>query len=203
MSSSQPASRISLIEAARNGGLTVVAQRMNEYADVNQRGENGTTALHAACSRGHAPIVELLLNSGADVNARTNAQYTPLMAASRGRILEILTLLIERGAHVNAADENGHTALMCLLSDTGGDADECAKCVELLLRSGALINAKSKAGATALLKAVWFFVNDIIPVLLAHGADASLVDNDGSTALDLAKRRGNTRAVQLLTCPKT
>jgi ankyrin repeat protein len=70
---------------------------------------------------------------------------------------------------------------------------------EALLKAGAYINARDRAGRTPLMYAVRHKQRATVNFLLQHGADASLKDNNGATALDLATQLGFTDIVRMLT----
>lgn len=188
----------SLINAARNGDREWVEACLLAHLDVNTKGENGTTALHAASSRGYFEIVKLLLDAGADPNAKTDANFTPIMAAARSQNSALISLLIDQSADVSAVDIHGHTPLMCLLSEAGVSQAAQQNCVRTLIRAGATINARSESGSTALMKAAWFGLDEAVRVLLECGADASLVDNTNRTALEIAKQRQHSQIVMML-----
>ncbi|KGO39178.1 hypothetical protein PEXP_046520 [Penicillium expansum] len=73
-------------------------------ADLELRGDDGVTPLHAAMHPKHGPFrrnaVQILIESGADVNAVDANGETCLSKASND--LEITKLLIAHGAHVSA-----------------------------------------------------------------------------------------------------
>jgi ankyrin repeat protein len=83
------AGRSVLMNAAASGYPDVVEIILKGRPDVNQRDDNGWTALHYATSGGgpsysQAPpvdrvrVIELLIAAGADVNARNRGGKTPL-----------------------------------------------------------------------------------------------------------------------------
>lgn len=62
---------------------------------MDDRDEEGWTALLAACSNGDEEICKILLEAGADINCRDNYGQTPLSETVNTRIYE---LLLEMGA---------------------------------------------------------------------------------------------------------
>ena len=59
-------------------------------ANVNARGDDGGTALHAAAVAGEADAVRLLLAAGADVNARRNGLTALDMAEGHAEVVRLL-----------------------------------------------------------------------------------------------------------------
>jgi ankyrin repeat protein len=108
--------------------------------------------------------------------------------------LATLTRLVKKGVTIDATDgEVGNTALM--MAATNALATNQLDCLKLLIANGANVNAQSDDKFTAL----HFVCNggdnacaggkaSIVELLLKAGADASLKDEYGRTALDLAKR---------------
>ncbi|WP_369750914.1 ankyrin repeat domain-containing protein [Pontibacter sp. BAB1700] len=60
------------------------------------------------------------------------------------------------------------------------------------------MNVQNGNGGTALMFASMFGRNDLIGLLVKHGADKSLKDQRGLTALDLARQQGNEEGIKLL-----
>ena len=63
-----------------------------------------------------------------------------------------------------------------------------------LIRGGAEINAKDALGRTAAHYAVLHNNLPVLELVIAAGADANLVDNDGNSPLDYAQENGHTQA---------
>ena len=107
-----------------------------------------------------------------------------------------LSTLLAKGVPVDFEDKYGHTALM-RASEYGRESS-----VLLLLQSGALINYQSSVdGFTALMIAAAYGLNDkvsIVSLLLSRGADPSLRNKDGATALEKAKQFSSTEVVKMI-----
>ena len=86
------------------GRVTMVKHLLASELGVNvnlKRGDDGSTALHAASKRGHSTVVvELLKMAGVEVDAVSHKGRTPLVEAAEGGHREVCRLLMEAGAEV-------------------------------------------------------------------------------------------------------
>jgi hypothetical protein len=150
-------------------------------------------ALREGCYKGDVAAVRTALSDGADVNARDEAGRVPLMLAAFDGHESVVRLLVEKGAEVNAVDLAGRTALM--YSSSGPFPGT----VQLLLVNGAEVNLRDRAERfTALMFAAAEGHVKNVELLLIHNADRSLVDVDGDTAADFARKKGHADVVRLL-----
>ncbi|CAG8567763.1 11687_t:CDS:2, partial [Dentiscutata heterogama] len=87
--------------ASYNGHVSIVAWLLMNSANVEQKDNDGWTALHNASSQGHIMIVRYLLeNTSANVDVKSNKGHTPLMnAASKGHISVVKYLLNRANAN--------------------------------------------------------------------------------------------------------
>jgi ankyrin repeat protein len=81
----------------------MVAMLLQSGADVNLTGQDGTTALMLAASRGHVETARLLLTAGADVQARSAAGKTAIEMAAAQKQAEVVSLLSDAGAKLAVA----------------------------------------------------------------------------------------------------
>ena len=96
-------------DAAFDGNIEVVKQRLAAGVDVNLENDEKETPLFGAAINGHKEIAELLIAKGTDVNARHIDGWTPLHSANN----EVVELLIAKSANVNAKAEEGLNPLHC------------------------------------------------------------------------------------------
>jgi uncharacterized protein len=175
-----------LMVASRSGNPDIVEQLLAKDADANARAARGQTALMWAAAQKHSEVVKVLLVHGADVKVRSEVlsqlmavpphglpEYnrmipqggdTALMFAVRAGDLASAKLLVAAGADVNDADAWGVSASVLAAHAGYGNL------VEFLLDKGADANAAA-AGFAALHAAVMRRDEQMVRVLLAHGAD--------------------------------
>ncbi len=136
--------------------------------------------------------VEKYIAAGVSVDTTNSRGFTPLILAIYNDSFEAASYLIEKGANVNAQDMSGNTALM------GATFKAYPRMVDLLLNAKANVNQKNLNEATALIFAATFGQQEIAKKLLAKGADKSIQDKSGKTALDHATLQDNTAMIDLL-----
>ncbi len=191
------------------------------------RGTSHRTVLHVAAEIGQFKIAKLLIDNGANVNVRDSRGQQPLILASRGGSKEIVELLVSHGAEINPAEKEppstpliaaigrGHYDIAKYLISKGADvhvisqsgytalhaaaASGNPQIVELVISSNVDANAKAKDGVTPLrLAAQAHDQVDIATILINHGADVNVPDEDGRTALNWAVTMNHLRTVELL-----
>nr|XP_012226801.1 PREDICTED: kinase D-interacting substrate of 220 kDa isoform X4 [Linepithema humile] len=164
----------------------------NKRVQVDDRDENGSTALILAATKGKIHFVRELINHGADVNAEDADNWTALLCAAKEGHAEICLELLEHGADLEHRDMGGWTALMWA-TYKGRSAT-----VTMLLSRGADVNAHGNFHISSLLWAAGRGYTDIVKDLIAHGAKVNVGDKYGTTALVWASRKGNVEIVDIL-----
>ena len=155
------------------------------------------TALHQAAYAGDlAMVTRMVVEQGIAVDVADNEKHTPLMWASFNGHTAVVEYLIEHKAKVNALDVNGRNALMYASSGP------FAETVGLLINKGSSVNVQGKLeGFTALMTAAAEGQLEVVRVLLQHGADPALKDEDDDTAESFALEKGHSAVVELLRNP--
>ncbi|XP_024945713.1 kinase D-interacting substrate of 220 kDa isoform X2 [Cephus cinctus] len=183
----------SLISYITDDNLTGLQNFLeNKRVQVDDRDDNGSTALIHAASKGKIQFVREILNHGADVNAEDADNWTALLCAAKEGHTEICLELLEHGADPEHRDMGGWTALMWA---TYKGRSETAS---LLLSRGADVNAHGNFHISSLLWAAGRGYSDITKDLIAHGAKVNVGDKYGTTALIWASRKGNVEIVDTL-----
>ena len=99
--------------------------------NLNDKANNGATALIVASREGEIDVVGDLLSSDVDINLTNNDGNNALWFACFNNNLTLMRLLIDAGVEINNQNDNGVTVLMYAASSGKVDA------VKLLLAAGA------------------------------------------------------------------
>ncbi|MBM9464485.1 ankyrin repeat domain-containing protein [Aeromicrobium sp. YIM 150415] len=181
--------KATLLRAAADGDADLVARALRAGADIEARGEDGRTALLHASIGDHVAAARVLVALGADPDVLDDRHDTAWLVTGVTGSVEMLETLLPAepdltivnrfgGVSVIPASERGHVDYVRRVVQTGIDVDHM-----------------NQLGWTALLEAV--ILGDggeahqqIVDILLEAGADPSITDNDGMTALAHAEQRG-------------
>jgi hypothetical protein len=136
----------------------------------------GVTPLMKAAAHGDDEAVQDILRTNPKVDAIDSSGWTALMYAETTTSSDSVTLLLKAGANPNHKSFRGDTPLMVSALSQLFDGD--------LAEAGANVNAKNTDGTTALMILAAKGEGDEVRDALKAGADASLRDNNGRTALD-------------------
>lgn len=152
------------IKAAGFGDLALIKKFIIAGTDVNGKGVNGMTPLHAAAAGGHRDVTDMLISAGANVNNRDNRYETPLHTAAFFGNLDVAILLMNANANINAKDTDGMTPLHWAASAGHSDI------AKAFLDAGAKIDAKNNYGRTPLHWAIFHEHLDLAVMLIRSGA---------------------------------
>lgn len=172
---------------AAEGGHVSVAQRLMERgANVKFAGRSGISPVAAAAYAGSDAIVEALLAHGADERVPDDTGKPPIVYAVARARLDIVKRLLARSIDINARYPHDLTLLMWASgADEKVPETEAIKVVTYLLDAGARIDDRDARGRTALMIAAEGGRAEVAALLLARGADPSLMDKAGKRAADL------------------
>ncbi len=179
--------------AIKNDDVAEVQRLAKRGFDLNTINRRGEHALFLAMRDDAVKVAGFLLDQpGVQVEVRTPNDESPLMmAALKGR-LALAARLIEREAEVN---KPGWAPLHYAATDAGGQAPAM---VRLLLEHHAYIDAESPNGTTPLMMAAHYGNPTVVKLLLEEGADPSIKNQQGLTALDFAHRANRAEVAEII-----
>ncbi|CAM9208650.1 unnamed protein product [Ascophyllum nodosum] len=154
--------------------------------------------LHLACAIGHLEVVKQLLSKGAPVNSGNSYGNAPIHGALIRGHREIVELLLEKGADARWTNNKDSTLLHFLVYSSMEDGDSQA-IGRKLIKAGVNVDAKDIDGMTALHVVARGGNATMAAFLLDNGADRTIEDPKGNTALRWAQLNTHTAVVLLLT----
>ena len=168
---------------AKDGDLAGVQGALQAGANIDVTDNDGWTALIIASYYGHLEVVKYLVSQGANIDVTDNDGNTVLSEASYYGHLEVVKYLVSQGANIDAKTNNGDTALtLAKLANHSEIVEFLEKEIE-----GFALHYYAKDGDLAGVKRA-----------LQAGANIEEKDDDGNTALMLAKQQNHSEVVNFL-----
>ncbi|MEO1771875.1 ankyrin repeat domain-containing protein [Candidatus Enterococcus ferrettii] len=190
----------SLIEAVSANNLDqtndILSSSNYPIDEVNEKSE---TPLLIAVHNNQVAIAKALIDSGADINKQDGIQDSPyLYAGAEGRTEILAYMLAHATPNQSITNRFGGNALI-----PAAEKGHLENVKILLADKRAAINHQNNYGYTALIEAVALrdgsqVYQDIVAELLRNGADPTLVDNYGKSALDYANQLGYGNMARML-----
>ncbi|MEO7718757.1 MAG: ankyrin repeat domain-containing protein [Capsulimonas sp.] len=204
---------VRLVDAVRQGKLSAVQAALDQGATADakvgwegQPGQYPVVMLAAQdladARKKYLPIFRLLIERVSQPSASdTDAGRTLLMAAVDMNDLVSVKKLLEKGADVNARTKQfptGGSALYNAVMAGGLKSSGALAMTNVLLEHGAVVDAADADGTTPLMLAAQMDNLGVVQALLARGADPSLRDKRGWSAIRWAAGRGWSDVVTVL-----
>src|ERR1017187_8190018 len=195
-----------MIAATCDGCAENVRLLLAKGADPKAKDVAGNTPLALAAAAGDIETMRFLVAKGADADSVSSGALTPLWSAITHCNLEAIQLLLSKGARVNTAITDagkvkfGPIALVNV-TPLMTAAPYChADVVKALLDAGADVKARDIRDMTPLMLSVASESQDaaVLRLLLQAGADINAKSKAGETALDWARKYGNSDVMAAL-----
>ncbi|WP_084093011.1 ankyrin repeat domain-containing protein [Andreprevotia lacus] len=161
-------------------------------ADLNQCGLEGITPLQLAIGGRNDALARQLLARGADRYKQDGTMHwNAIQFAALFERITLLQELVQRPEDWLVTDVRQQTLLHMATSplvfdDNALPGDEACQWLGVLAQHGVPVNAAAEYGVTALMQAAQSSLPELVPCLLALGADPRMHDNKGRTAVQWA-----------------
>lgn len=186
------------LSAAEQGDTQALKSCLASGVDINVANRQGRTALIIASLHKQYDSVTLLIEAGADINHQDQTCLNPFLISCLHNDLTLLRIVLPAQPDLNRLTRFGGVGLTPACEK--GHVDIVR---ELLTRTDINVNQTNFVGWTPLLEAI--VLNDggakqqeIVRLLLRHGADPWMTDKYGKSPLQLAQEKGYDDIAALL-----
>ena len=184
--------------AAEQGNADGLKSCLAKNVDINATNRQGRTAIIIASLNKHYACVSVLIAAGVDIDKQDQTCFNPFLLSCLNNDVELLHLILPAkpdltrlsrfgGVGLTPACEKGHLEIVKIL----------------LTETDINVNHTNFVGWTPLLEAI--VLNDggatqqeIVKLLLDHGANPHMTDKYGKTPLELAWDKGFAEIAHLL-----
>lgn len=214
-----------LMHAVIRNNVIAAFEFIAKGIDPNQINNSNATQLTVAIDNKNISMIKMLLANGADPNFFSPNSYSPLMAAITNSDLQTFHLLLNMGADANIQNKLGKTCIYYIQSlddqwtiwssmidalsdnininhqDINGDTVLHINPERYLLYKDLHpgLNIKNNDGNTPLNNLIKKSNNiDLVKLYLKDGADAKIMNHEGKTPLDIAKKYNKTKLIAIL-----
>ncbi|XP_053131943.1 ankyrin repeat domain-containing protein 61 [Hemicordylus capensis] len=181
--------------------LSIIAARSDEQHPQLWLGKRGQiisdlcnqcylSPLHLTVRVGYPQLIPPLVDQGLDINTRTKGGLTALHLASESLHRAAIEMLLHSGANVHLTTPLTqrsalHIAIESSSSKCGISLAAGEECIKLLLLNGANVRMRDWEGREAIHMACQSGREDLISLLLNHGADINALTKQGESPLFL------------------
>ncbi len=185
--------------AAAKGDIAEIEKLVRARAPIDARDGHGRTPLHVAAFMRKNDAARALMRLGADANALEAQQYDIVTIAAVADDVPMLKVALEGGCKSTNITSPYHGTALIAAAHLGHD-----EVVRTLIAAKAPLDHVNNLGWTAVIESI--VLGDggkrhiaTLKALIDAKANINLADGAGATPLTLAKRRGYTEMVAMLT----
>lgn len=187
-----------LLQAAGSGDTQTAMAAIADGVPIDAQGARRETAILRAARAGHLDTVRALVEAGADIDLQDDTCQNPFLFGCISGNVELVRAMVTAGADISRLTRFGGNGL------TPAAEKGHVSVVKYLLENTAIdVNLTNSVGWTALIEAIILGdggkgQQDIVRLLLEHGADPTMTDEWGKSPLELARREGFAEIAQIL-----
>ncbi|MCC5626635.1 ankyrin repeat domain-containing protein [Nostoc sp. CHAB 5715] len=187
-----------LFELLKQNDVAGVKNALEKGANVNMQDKNKRSLLLLASLGQQVEMAKLLAEKGADVNLQDEILDSPFLYAGASGQTELVKLFLAKGARFDVFNRYNGTALI-----PACERGHVETVKVLVNTKGFPVNHVNRLGWTGLMEAIVLGdgtkrYQEIVQLLKDGGADLSIPDRDGITALQHARKRGFAEIVEIL-----
>jgi ankyrin repeat protein len=170
----------------RESTLTYILKELSDIYSIECRDRDGLTPILLAAKLGQNDVVKQLIKHGASLKVEDNNRFTALHWAVAGRHERVVRTLLHHRADPNHMAADDLNPLQRAIKD---DAPQQLPIVRRLLRKGAVADEMydHSKRLTVLHQAVQKNNEELVTLLLEHGAKTSARDTTGRTAVEYSE----------------
>lgn len=185
--------------AAAKGNLAAIERLVATGADKNTVDSRKRTPLHVAAFQKQHEAARALLRLGADPNALEMDRYDIVTIAAVANDVPMLKIALDGGGNARAITSRYDGTALIAAAHLGH-----AEIVRMLIAAGAPLDHVNNLKWTALIESIVLGDGgrnhtDTLSALVKAGANVNLTDGQGATPLALARSRGYSEMVRILT----
>ena len=175
--------------AAHLGDLALVKKLITKKKeDFNRQNQKGQTPCHSACLGGQLAVLKYLVEKvKAKYDVLDLEGISPALLASQEQAYPCLRYLLDLPIRMDVGDLQGNTCLHNVVNNRKMSSQDKEDAVRRILSKGMDINKQNTyVGDSALHMACRVGANNIVSLLIAKKADASLPNHAGDTPAHVA-----------------
>jgi len=185
--------------AAARGDVAEIERRIAAGEDKEAIDARGRTPLHVAAFQKKHEAARTLLRFGADPNKQETDRYDIITIASVANDVPMLKIALEGRGNPRAITSRYDGTALIAAAHLGH-----AEVVRTLIAAGAPLDHVNNLGWTALIESIVLGDvgknhTDTLSALVKAGANVNIGDRAGATPLQLARGRGYSAMVRILT----
>eukprot|EP01041_Mallomonas_annulata_P008389 gene8389-17295_t len=196
-----------LMLASANGDEAIMNLIYKTGIDIYAQNYHGMTALMIACLHAKADAVDLLMNFNSSTDIQDNDGKTALMYACQHGGFDAIRIILSKhsaDSYINLRDNSELHRQSTVVSVVGNEVDPVSENGTLETVSTSLCldiqttSVLTPDGWTALMYTAQNSDFRAVRLLLRHGADVTIRDNDGRSALGISSLSGTSKTFEFL-----